>query len=198
MHGGPSQDDKEALDAQTSARLSARLRLGRQMRHMTLKMLADAAGCSESLLSKIENAKAFPSLPMLQRLAQALGTSIGWLFEPQDKPVVFRAGHRPMVALSETDDAINLECVITDPEKHLLRCDIVHIEAGAESPGTRQHPGEETGYLLQGQLELTVDGHVYALAAGDAFAFRSDRPHSYRNVGACRTSVFWVATPSVA
>ena len=56
-----------------SVRLGARLRLARQMRGMTLKALADAANCSESLLSKIENGKASPSLPMLHRLVEALG-----------------------------------------------------------------------------------------------------------------------------
>jgi transcriptional regulator with XRE-family HTH domain len=45
-------------DQVSSSRLSMRLRLARQIHGMTLKSVADAAGCSESLLSKIENGKA--------------------------------------------------------------------------------------------------------------------------------------------
>ena len=36
-------------------RLGMRLKLARQIRGMTLKAVAEAASCSESLLSKIEN-----------------------------------------------------------------------------------------------------------------------------------------------
>jgi transcriptional regulator with XRE-family HTH domain len=72
------------MDEATPSRLSARLRLARQLRGMTLKAVADRAGCSESLLSKIENGKVSPSLPMLHRLVQALDTNIGWMFEEVD------------------------------------------------------------------------------------------------------------------
>lgn len=45
------------------ARLGTRLKLARQTRGLTLKALSEAANCSESLLSKIENGKASPSCP---------------------------------------------------------------------------------------------------------------------------------------
>ena len=61
-------------DVQTPSGVTVRLRLARQMRGMTLKELALLAGCSESLLSKIENGRTSPSLPMLHRLVGALGT----------------------------------------------------------------------------------------------------------------------------
>ena len=199
MHDIQGRDTKDVLDAQTSARLSRRLRMARQMRGMTLKVLADAAGCSESLLSKIENSKAFPSLPMLHRLVQSLDLDMGWMFEDRDRQaVVYRAGNRPVVPFASSRDAISLERIIPDPEKHLMQCNILHIDAGGESVGTNQHPGEETGYLLEGQLELTVDGQIHRLAAGDAFAFRSDQPHGFRNIGPGRTSVFWVVSPPLA
>src|SRR5215212_2877895 len=79
------------------ARLGTRLRLARHTRGMTLRTLAAAANCSESLLSKIENGKASPSLPMLHRLVEVLGINIGWMFEEidDDEAIVFRAGKRP-------------------------------------------------------------------------------------------------------
>ena len=199
MHDKPERQTKDVLDAQTSTLLSHRLRTARQMRGMTLKVLADVAGCSESLLSKIENAKAFPSLPMLHRLVQSLEVDMGWLFKDREhQAVVFRAGNRPVVSFAAASHNVTLERVIPDPENHLLQCNIVHIDAGGELAGPHQHPGEETGYLLEGQLELFVDGRTHRLAAGDAFAFRADQPHGFRNVGPGRTSVFWVVSPPVA
>src|SRR5262249_49196210 len=60
-------------------RVGGRLKHARLVKELTLKQVARAAGCSESLLSKVENGKAYPSLPMLHRIAAALGTNVGAL-----------------------------------------------------------------------------------------------------------------------
>ncbi|UVK54792.1 cupin domain-containing protein [Mesorhizobium sp. AR02] len=183
-----------------AARLGTRLRLARQMRGMTLKTLAAGANCSESLLSKIENGKASPSLPMLHRLVEVLDTNIGWMFEEvdDDEAIVFREGARPLITLDalRRGDGISLERVIPYSSGHLLQCNIHHIEADGESEGPIQHVGEEVGYVLAGRIELIVDGKSHDLAAGDAFVFRSELPHHYRNIGKERASIFWVNTPA--
>lgn len=183
-----------------AVRLGTRLRLARQTRGMTLKSLATAANCSESLLSKIENGKASPSLPMLHRLVEVLDTNIGWMFEEvdDDEAIVFRAGARPLITLDalRRGDGISLERVIPYSSGHLLQCNIHHIEPEGESEGPIQHVGEEVGYVLTGRIELIVDGKNHDLTAGDAFVFRSELPHHYRNVGKERASIFWVNTPA--
>jgi len=197
MHGTQGDFEKDVLDARTAERLSTRMRLARHMRGLTLKMLADAAGCSESLLSKIENGKAYPSLPMLNRLVQALDMSMGWMFEDRSAgtPIIVRANQRPAAAAVEPSRTITVERIVERSEDHLLECGIYHVEAGAGVDQATVHAGEEAGYLLAGHLELTVDGRSHRLSSGDAFAFRSDHPHSFRNVGNSRASIFWVNTP---
>jgi transcriptional regulator with XRE-family HTH domain len=191
-----TSDDSAAA---TAARLGVRMKLARQIRGMTLKAVAEAAGCSESLLSKIENGKASPSLPMLHRVVQVLDTNIGWMFEEVDgeEGVVFRAGTRPLIALDRLrrGEGISLERVIPYSPGHMLQCNIHHIDAGGASAGPIQHAGEEVGYLLAGEIDLIVDEATYRLAAGDSFVFRSELPHHYRNAGEKRASIFWVNTP---
>ncbi|WP_457298192.1 cupin domain-containing protein [Phyllobacterium sp. P5_D12] len=181
------------------ARLGIRLKLARQTRGLTLKALSEAANCSESLLSKIENGKASPSLPMLHRLVQVLETNIGWMFEESDgeEGIVFRAGARPLIALDplRRGEGISLERVIPYSPGHLLQCNIHHIEKDGASAGPIQHAGEEVGYILAGEVELTVGDKQFELKEGDAFVFNSDLPHSYRNTGSKRASIFWVNTP---
>lgn len=181
-------------------RLGARLKLARQTRGLTLKALALEADCSESLLSKIENGKASPSLPMLHRLVGVLGTNIGWMFEEADSEegIVFRAGARPLITLDplRRGEGISLERVIPYAPGHLLQCNIHHIEAGGQSAGPIQHVGEEVGYVLIGKIELMVGESTFNLSAGDSFVFNSQMPHWYRNVGEERASIFWVNTPA--
>jgi transcriptional regulator with XRE-family HTH domain len=183
----------------SGAELGLRLRMARRTKGWTMKQLAVAAGCSESLLSKIENGRNLPSLPQLHRLVQVLDTNIGWLFgdRASQRNIVFRAGQRPVIALDpqHRGEGIALERVIPFSEMHLLQCNIHHIAEGGSSAGPIAHEGEEVGYVLTGRIELIVDGRSHRLAVGDAFVFRSDRQHAYRNVGEGTASIFWVNTP---
>jgi transcriptional regulator with XRE-family HTH domain len=179
--------------------LGLRLRLARKTKGWTMKQLAEATGCSESLLSKIENGKNLPSLPLLHKLVQLLQTNIGWMFGDQqpDRDIVYRAGQRPMIVLDplRRGEGIILERVIPYSDGHLLQCNIHHIEEGGSSAGPIAHEGEEVGYVLAGRVELIIDGRSYRLMAGDAFVFRSSLPHAYRNIGTEPASIFWVNTP---
>src|ERR1700761_6935736 len=60
-------------------RIGARLKHARLVNHMRLKDVAESAGCSESMLSKIENERAIPSLTTLHRLCKALNLSVSTL-----------------------------------------------------------------------------------------------------------------------
>lgn len=136
---------------------------------------------------------------MLHRLVQVLETNIGWMFEESDgeEGIVFRAGARPLIALDplRRGEGISLERIIPYSPGHLLQCNIHHIEKDGASAGPIQHAGEEVGYILSGEVELTVGEKHFQLAVGDSFVFNSDLPHSYRNIGMERASIFWVNTP---
>ena len=192
-------DDPEEL-VESRRRVGIKLRLARQTKGLTLKELAHRAQCSESLLSKVENGRALPSLPLLHRLVRVLQTNISWLFEenePDDTPV-FRAGERPRITLDNRPGdwaGISFERIIPYKNGHLLQSTIHHIDVDAQSGDAITHEGEETGYVLRGRIELVLDGITYALKSGDAFCFRSHIPHSYRNVGEEPASILWTCTP---
>lgn len=193
--------DSEPADLlESRRRLGTKLRLARQTKGLTLKELALRSHCSESLLSKAENGRALPSLPLLHRLVHVLETNISWLFEETenyDSPV-FRVGQRPVITLDDRPgDAagVSFERIIPYKSGHLLQSNIHHIEVGAQSGEAITHDGEETGYLLCGNIDLILDGQVYSLKPGDAFCFRSHIPHSYRNSGQERASILWTCTP---
>jgi transcriptional regulator with XRE-family HTH domain len=181
-------------------RLGVKLKLARQTKGFTLRELAFKSACSESLLSKVENGKVLPSLPLVHRLVRVLETNISWLFEEQDaeETSIYRAGRRPVITLDRspgTATGVSLERIIPFKEGHLLQCNIHHLDIGGESGDSITHEGEEVGYVLRGEVELALNGDVHALKAGDAFCFRSNIPHSYRNAGAEQASIIWVCTP---
>ncbi len=179
--------------------IGGKLRHARRLKHLRLKDLAARAGCSESLLSKIENNRAKPSLRMLHRIVQALDITIGALFDEagEESTVVLRRGSRPVLETAShgRGRGVALEYLIAQDGSRLLQGAIHVIAPGGGSDGTIQHQGEELGYVLAGTLELTVGDRTYHLRAGDSFFFPSDLPHGYRNPGPETARVLWVNTP---
>jgi len=176
--------------------IGTRIRFTRRLRSLTLKEVATAAGCSESLLSKIENGHASPSLRMLQRLTHTLGLTIGQLFAQQSgmDEVVMLAATR-LTFDTEDGGKSRVEPLAPHSGGHMLECHLHHYAPGCESGGELQHEGEEFGYVLDGEIELTVAGRQYTASAGDSFMFRSERPHSFRNKGTREAKVIWINTP---
>jgi transcriptional regulator with XRE-family HTH domain len=203
---GKSLTGDEAADEPATKRpplnIGTQLRHARLVRGLTLLELSERIGCSESLLSKIENERAAPSLQMLHKIVSELDTSIAQLFaHPQDEQrIVMRKGERETIATSNPDGlgprtGVKLEWLIPYPESRLLSGSIHIIAPGGGSDGTISHEGEEVGYVLQGSFELTVGDTLYLLGDGDSFCFRSHLPHSYSNPGKMETRVLWINTP---
>jgi quercetin dioxygenase-like cupin family protein len=60
---------------------------------------------------------------------------------------------------------------------------ITEIPAGVES-GWHVHPGEEVGYIVAGQVEMTVQGRASViLRAGDGFLIPPRIPHNALDLG---------------
>lgn len=179
--------------------LGMRLRHARLAQEITLKQLAQKVGCSESLLSKLENEVAAPSLAMLHRLATALETNISDLMAESwvaDSPVMKADSRRRKLFVHRNrKGGIELENLTHHHKGGLLQGNIHVIEPGVASDGQIEHHGEEMGYVLEGEVALYLGDQVYALSVGDSFYFPSNVPHGYRNSGTTVAKVLWVNTP---
>jgi quercetin dioxygenase-like cupin family protein len=190
----PTLPDAASATKPAAAALGLRLRHARLVAGLTLLQLAPAAGCSESLVSKLEHGSASPSLAMLHRLAMALDTNISALMmeeSPSTGPIL-RKGERSVMAAG----GIELERLILPKRGGLLQANIHVVPPGTASDGFIEHAGEEIGYVLEGTLELTLGPERYELAEGDVFTFSSNIPHGYRNNGTSVARILWVNTPA--
>lgn len=183
-------------------KLGARLKAVRKTRKMTLRELSEGVGVTVSMLSKIENDQAEPSLRTLHRILAALDTSIIALFGEEqtrqpDVVSIMRGHERPSVQVGQRKSgAITLERLSPTFPDIMLDANIHVLNPGADSGGDIQHAGQEIGYVLQGQVELVVSGRSYMLGSGDSFYFASNLPHHYRNLHDGVSRILWVATPA--
>lgn len=179
--------------------LGSRLYHARLLREVRLKDVAAAAGCSESLISKIENNKVVPSLRTLHRICDALRLPLGDLLggNAESDRVVTRASERHVVSVDSLrkGQGLRLERLVPYARGHLLQGNIHVIAPGGSSDGDISHAGEEIGYVISGRIALSVDGRVYEIGPGDSFCYRSELMHGYSNIGPDEARVLFVNTP---
>ncbi|MFE7901176.1 helix-turn-helix domain-containing protein [Streptomyces sp. NPDC057424] len=77
---------------------------------------------------------------------------------------------------------------------------LVTYRPGGSSSGSgalMRHPGTEYGYLVSGELILTLGFEEYTLRPGDSVCFESTTPHRYRNDGEVPAVGVWFVSGDV-
>ena len=184
----------------TRTTVGEKLRHARRSQHLTLKAVAERVGCSESMLSKIERGRVAPGLDLLARVAETLNASVAALFSERESMgvVVYQNGERPTIEVGgELDGAAptELQRLVPLADGRLLNGNVHVVPPGGGSSGALAHLGEEVGFVVDGFIELTVDGKTSLLGAGASFYFSSTLPHSYRNIGTEIARIVWVNSP---
>lgn len=194
-----TQHDVPEISTDSAGQLGEKLRHLRRMSGLTLKQLGDLTGCSESMLSKAERGHVVPSLDLLSRVAQQLGTSIAGLFADaaEQSCYAYKEGERPMLELgTETEDGHTvLERLIPYAKGRQLNANLHVVPPGGGSAGVLSHVGEEVGFVIEGYIEITVENETHLVGPGGSFFFRSELPHRYRNIGTQTARIVWVNSP---
>jgi len=174
--------------------LGEKLRAARHRCGLSLRDASRLAGLSVSHLSAIECGTRNASLAGLQRLAVALGIGVSDLFGDEQRPPrrLVRAGQRPV--LDTGDRRVRVESLSVGAQ--LLEPHIYLVEPGGGSQGSYHHDGEETVYVLEGEVEFWLNEvERHTVGAGDCLTFPSSLAHRWQNCGPGRLAMLWVNTP---
>lgn len=187
-----------APDAQSLSpeRIGQRLRELRKEKGMTILVLAAQSGISAGMISQIERGKSNPSIKTLQSLRAALGVNF-WEFlegtedRPKGEDPVFvrRASRRLRTIVGETRLVKELLSPQADQN---LRFMFVTVPPGGYSEDVLVGAGQKGGYVMSGEVDLTVGEQVVTLREGDSFQFRCDVPHKITNNSKHATKLFWI------
>jgi transcriptional regulator with XRE-family HTH domain len=154
-----------------------------RVRHgLTIADVADRAGISRGMLSKIENAQTATSLETLEQIANALGVTLSHLFSNYGKPLggaqLVKRGEGMEVVRRGTRNGHTYHLLAYDqgPKKTFEPFLITLEDPGEEFSGF-EHSGTEFIHMLEGKLEYRVGEEVYLLEPGDSLTFRGEIPH---------------------
>tara|TARA_R110000787_G_scaffold86057_5_gene183171 strand:- start:5257 stop:5832 length:576 start_codon:yes stop_codon:yes gene_type:complete len=170
----------------------------RRAKGLRIAGLASEIGRSVGHVSQVERGLSPVTIPDLKKIADALGVEINWFFQgqamapPEERDIIVRRANRRELNYSGT----GVREALLSPHLHgAFEMVMTTLEPGADSGVAYSRTGEEGGFVLEGTLDLEVDGRKYSLSAGDSFSFESTRPHRCANSGSQVTRVLWVISP---
>jgi transcriptional regulator with XRE-family HTH domain len=172
------------VDAAHARHLGRRIHQLRTRRGWTQDALAQRAGVSKAMLSKIERGENNPTLVVAARIAAALDLTMSQLIGADERRRALRLPKEQRATYRDPTTGIERRLF---PAFGSSAVDIVQVvmPAGASTGELAPHLTLVEYYLLveQGCLRVTLGDETYALEAGDAFYFVADVPHRFENIG---------------
>jgi transcriptional regulator with XRE-family HTH domain len=163
----------------------------RVRKRLSLQQLAERSGVSAAAIHRIEHGGMVPTVTTLLKIATALE---GAQFQSSATAVATPASRRRACATSK--NGIALHGISGPYGRFFIASAVAVIEPRADSGDEpMRHQGEELIYLLEGALELEVDGTTFQLGPGDALHFRTDRAHRWRNPDTTPARALWMRLP---
>ena len=188
-------------DAAEGILVGGQIRDLRKAKGLTIAELADRIDRSIGFVSQIERNLSELSIPDLKRIAEALEVQISWFFHssaavPADeRGHIVRRENRRRLSLSGIGVVEELLSPSLGGATELVLTRIPPRTTTGEEFVTRK--AEESGLVLQGQMELLVGARHFLLAEGDSFCIQPEESHRIHNPGAIETIVVWIITPPV-
>jgi transcriptional regulator with XRE-family HTH domain len=155
-------------------RVGAAVRRRRRTLELTLAVVAERSGLSVPFLSQVENERARPSKPSLERIAGALGTTAVEL-------------------LAAADPACSVDVVRADTDAYALpeSCTRSLVRGHHQLHATEftgdhdegrevQHRNDELMYVAEGAVEVEAEGRAHRLGRGDTLYMTGGVRHRWR------------------
>uniref|UniRef100_A0A7V4NHT7 Cupin domain-containing protein n=1 Tax=Fervidobacterium pennivorans TaxID=93466 RepID=A0A7V4NHT7_FERPE len=173
-------------------KLGSKLKRLRLARGYTQEELADRCDLSRSFISQLESDKVSPSVETLERILRVLGTDLKHFFSDEQKKIIFKKGER--VPVYDLPKGVNIEILMDAVEDKELDAKIVELEPGAQTEQEGYHDGDEFGYVIEGSVDIYIDGKRYRANEGDCFYYSGDCIHYMRNPGKEKAKILWIQT----
>jgi XRE family transcriptional regulator, regulator of sulfur utilization len=142
-----------------------------RLRHrISLRKLAGQTSFSPSFMSQVENGLVSPSISSMEKIATALGVTMGEFFAAAaqgEGGLIVRAADRAVIGSGWS--SAEIEALSPMTQTHRLEPVLITLKAGGRSgKHPYPHPREEFAFVLEGKVNLTLGPEKHALGMGDS------------------------------
>jgi transcriptional regulator with XRE-family HTH domain len=182
-----------SVDPQVIGNQIRRLRL---KRHVSVRAFAAQTGFSPSFISQLENGQVSPSLGSLQKIADALGVTLGEFFAAagsDEEALIVRPSDRRRLDSTWTD--AKLEALGPMAQSRRLEPVLAIFGPGGKSgKHLHSHSHEEFAFVVKGRVTLAFGDEENELGPGDAVTLPAQSPHRWENRGPEAVEILMVAS----
>lgn len=169
------------IDNEVVSRIAQKIRATRLEKNLTIQQLATRSNVSKGLLSKVENSRTVPSLPVFVSIIQSLDISLKEFFQDmvlsngKDYLLVKKDAYTPMER--EGRNGFHYQFILS---QNMTTCTmesvLLTLEPGASGKPTTTD-GYEFKYIISGSCEYHINNEVIMLEEGDSIYFDATTPH---------------------
>lgn len=163
--------------------VGGRLLAVRRATGLSQRELARRAQMTNSSLSMIEQGKVSPSIQSLERILRAIPMSLTEFFAGvvSQAPLIWRSEDLMRVRKDRVDYRVLPLAERVAGPAYLAE---QHLPVGSVTTGDWMTRTDWlAGFVVSGELSLTLEGEISKLGPGDAYQFSRSRSHSFSNPG---------------
>ncbi len=167
--------------------IGQKLRKIRKEKGLTVQTVASRAGVSKGLISRIENSRTVPSLPVLIAIIKGLETGLNAFFGDIDRSslgrvVVKKAGDLESSEESLSASLLRYPIIDKNVPESLVKTSVLEVKPAGKS-SDQSIKGFTFQYILGGEILYKISGETYELETGDSVYFDPQQVHSFENTG---------------
>ncbi|MDL2291998.1 cupin domain-containing protein [Acholeplasma sp. OttesenSCG-928-E16] len=174
--------------------------IGKQIRELRLgngltqEELANRLELTKGYISQLENNLTSPSMQTLFSILEVLGTDVHEFFSKEEtSAVVYK---KEDFYIKENEELKhNISWIVPNAQKYEMEPILIEIEPHGQSEIDDPHPGEEFGYVLEGQITLVYNKKRYIIKKGETFYYLTNKEHYLLNTTNQVAKVLWISTP---
>jgi transcriptional regulator with XRE-family HTH domain len=180
-------------------RLGAILRGLRTQQGLSIRTLAARAGFSPSFISQVESDSVSPSIASLEKIATALGVTLGQLFTSLEHATaartVIRAADRTTYTSAWSKSTI---AVLSDfsPQRALSAVGLTIFPGGMSSRHPEARVYDTFATVTAGNITLIVESGESLLTPGDSAYLSAGTPFAWANQGDLPATLLMVGSGS--
>ena len=160
---------------------------------LTQEELADRCELTKGYISQLENDLTSPSIATLIDILNALGTDLKEFFSEMDTEE--KISFNKTEFIEKETEAYVLNWLVPNAQKNAMEPVHMILKGGNETDEDIPHEGEEFGYVLKGEIILSLGKRRIKVKKGESFYFKADKVHKIINRQDSNAEFIWVSSP---
>lgn len=162
--------------------------------NLTQEELAARCELSKGFISQLERDLTSPSLDSLNDILESLGTNLAEFFsEKKEERVLFSKDD--FFEKIDKDLGYRVKWIIPNAQKNDMEPILLTLEAGGKFFEFSPAQAEIFGYVLSGNIQLTLGKAIYPIKKGNSFYYSAKVYHRLENRSAKPATLLLVSTP---